>query len=735
MKRLIKPHLKYATLFTVIVLTIILLSYSFCIRENKEQVLIQLVTQALEMAHFSPLDINDEFSAKVYNLYLKHIDYNKRFFTKEDLKKFEVYKTKIDDEIKSRSIEFYTLANEVLTKNIDKVQKYYTGILAQPFTFDENETLETNPDKADFPQNDAALKEAWRKALKYQVLVRISNMMDEQARNYTRTVKKKTLDEMNADPDSRSKVLMDEPAAQSDADTVKKKTFVEMEADARSKVLKTHNDWFKRLKQMSEIDRFSLYLNAMTGIYDPHTQYLPPEDDENFNISMSGQLEGIGALLQQNADGYVEILNIVPGSASWLEGELKAKDLILKVKQEKQEPVDVYNMRLDDVVKMIRGKKGTKVTLTVKKIDGTIKNITITRDVVILEETYAKSSIINNQTAKVGYIYLPKFYANFEQTETGRTSAEDVAKEVEKLKHEKVNGIIIDLRNNGGGSLTDAVKMAGLFISSGPVVQVKTKMGIPKILEDTDTTIQYRGPLVVLVNSFSASASEILAAAMQDYHRAVIMGTTTFGKGTVQTKMELDRYWNGANQNMGSLGSLLVTIQKFYRINGGSTQLKGVTPDVLLPDQYSEIETGERDQEYHMPWTQIKSVTYSSWTGLPKFEQIIQKENTKVAADPDFKTIRDEALNLKKQHDETLETLNLDKFRNQEKAVQEENKRLDTLSKKENGLKIHLLAIEEQAMKGDTAKIVRNNNWIKELSKDLDLKEAVQTISLINEIK
>jgi carboxyl-terminal processing protease len=732
MKKLIKPHLKYATLFTVIVLTIILLSYSFCIRENKEQVLIQLVTQALEMAHFSPLDINDEFSAKVYSLYLKHIDYSKRFFTKEDLKKLEVYKTKIDDEIKSRSIEFYTLANEMLTKNIDKVQKYYTEILAKPFTFDENETFETNPDKVDFPQDDAALKEAWQKALKYQVLVRVSNMMDEQAQSKAGTIKKKIPDEMNADPDPRSKVLMDEPV-QSDADTVKKKTFAEMEADARSKVLKTHNDWFKRLKQTSEIDRFSLYLNAITGIYDPHTQYLPPEDKENFDISMSGQLEGIGALLQQNADGYVEILNIVPGSASWLEGELKVKDLILKVKQEKQEPVDVYNMRLDDVVKMIRGKKGTKVTLTVKKIDGTIKNITITRDVVILEETYAKSSIINDQTAKVGYIYLPKFYANFEQTETGRSSAEDVAKELEKLKHENVNGIILDLRNNGGGSLADAVKMAGLFISSGPVVQVKTKMGIPKILEDTDTTIQYRGPLVVLVNSFSASASEILAAAMQDYHRAVIMGTTTFGKGTVQTIMDLDRYWNGANQNMGSLGSLLVTIQKFYRINGGSTQLKGVTPDVVLPDQYSEIETGERDQEYHMPWTQIKPVTYSTWTGLPKFEQIVQKENVTVAADPDLKTIGDEALNLKKQHDETLEPLNLDKFRKQEKELQDEIKRLDALSKKENGLKIHSLVIDEQAMKGDTAKMARNSNWIKELSKDLSLKEAVQTISLINE--
>jgi carboxyl-terminal processing protease len=393
--------------------------------------------------------------------------------------------------------------------------------------------------------------------------------------------------------------------------------------------------------------------------------------------------------------------------------------------------VDVNDMPLDEVVKMIRGKKGTKVTLQVKKIDGTFKTITITRDVVILDETYAKSAVIDNGLGKTGYIYLPKFYANFEQTETGRSCAEDVAKEIEKLNREKVNGIILDLRNNGGGALTDAVRMAGLFIKDGPIVQVKTKMGVPKTLEDTDTTIQYRGPLIVLVNSFSASASEILAAAMQDYHRAFIMGTPSFGKGTVQTKMELDRYWNGT-QNVGALGSLLVTIQKFYRINGGATQLKGVTPDILLPDQFSEIETGERDQDYHMPWTQIKPVPYTKWN-IPNFDQIVQKETNIVNSDADFKIIKEEADALKKQHDETIETLNVTKFEKEEKEIQAKNKQFEESTKKETGLKIRSLLKDIEEMKGDTSKIVRNANWIKGLTKDIDLREAARVIDFINE--
>lgn len=702
MERIKKLVRKYATLCTIIVLSVILASYTFCNRQNKDQVLMDLIVQALERFHFSPANINDDFSTKVYNLYFKRLDVNKRFFTQEDLKKLEQYKTKIDDQIKARSVEFYSVSNEIFFKNVDKVKGFYTEILSQPLSFDGNESFETDPDKIEFPANDAALKESWRKALKYQVMVRLNDL--------------------------------EEMQSQIKSDTIKKKTYPEMEAEAREKVKKLHDDLFKRLNQMKETDRFAIYLNAITGVHDPHTQYLAPDDKESFDISMSGQFQGIGAVLQVS-DSYVKVASIVPGSPSWLQGELKAGDVIMKVAQESQEPVDIFDMPLEDVVKMIRGKKGTKVTLTVKKVDQSLKKITITRDVVIIEETFAKSAIIDDPAGKLGYIFLPKFYQDFKNMEDGRSCAEDVAKEVEKLKKENVAGIIFDLRNNTGGALHDAVRMAGLFISKGPIVQVKTQTGAPRILADENPAIQYGGPLVVMVNSMSASASEILAAAMQDYKRAIVIGTTTFGKGTVQNQVDLDEVVGPLAQQFGSLGSMLITIQKFYRINGGSTQLNGVTPDIILPDPLSHIEIGEREEDYALPWTKINPASYTTWTGLPQLAKVVEKETESVASNPDFKIIKEQAAELKKQRNESLVPLNLERYKKQEKALTEKGKKYSELTKKETGLKIQTLLSDDNEIKNDTSKLNRNKNWVKDLSKDIQLREAVRTLSLISTTK
>lgn len=712
---------KYTTLLTVLALSVVLVSYTFCNRQNKEQVLVDLVTQALKNLHFSPLDMNEEFSTKVFNLYLKRLDFNKRFFTKEDIKKLEIHKTKIGEELQNQNVDFYTATNEIFNQNIDKVKGYYTEILSKPFTFNGDETFETDPDKIDFAANDAALKESWYKALKYQVMIRLKDLQDIQ--NQTKsTIAKSAASENGELDDSENSQTTTRP------DTIKKKTDDQLEAEARQKVLKLHNDWFKRLKQTSQVDRFSIYLNAITGVFDPHTQYMAPIDEEEFRTSMSGHFEGIGAVLQ-SVDSYVKISSLVPGGPSWLQGELKAGDLILKVAQEKQEPVDVADMPLTDVVKMIRGKKGTKVTLTIKKVDGVIKPITITRDVVILEETFAKSAIIDSPAGKIGYLYLPKFYRDFEDTENGRSCAEDVAKELEKLKGENVKGVILDLRNNGGGSLFDCVKMAGLFISKGPIVQVKGRNKEPHILEDTDPAIQYGGPLVIMVNSFSASASEILAAAMQDYHRAIIVGSNTFGKGTVQDQINLNDYVNSLPEKYGQLGRILITIQKFYRINGGSTQLKGVTPDITLPDPLSEIEVGEREQDYCMPWNKINPASYSTWTNLPKSQEVVQEEAGAIASNSDFQIIKEQVQELKKQHNETLVSLNMEKYKKEEKGIAEKSKRYSELTKKDYGLKISSLISDDKEMKTDTSKMNRNKNWIKELTRDIQLKEAVQVIS------
>lgn len=686
---------------------VILASYTFCHRDTKEQVLMQVVTQTLDMAHFNPLQINDEFSEKVYNLYLKRMDYSKRFFTKEDLKKLELYKLKIDDEIKSHNFEFYNLSNSLYYSQVQLVKGFYKDLLAKPFDFSVSESLESDADKTEFAANNEKLKDLWRKSLKYQVLTRVDDMMELQEK---------------------------EKASKSKSDTAKAKTFAQMEADARGKVLKLHDDYFKRIEQTDDVDKFSNFINAVTSVYDPHTQYLPPRDKENFNISISGQLEGIGAQLQES-DGNVKIVNIVPGSPSWLQGELQANDLILKVAQQNQEPVDVVGMRLDDAVKLIRGKKGTKVTLTVKKyIDQSIKQVTITRDVVIIEETFAKSAIISNpgSSEKYGYIYLPKFYVDFDRTETGRNCADDVAQELVKLKSENVKGVILDLRENGGGSLPDAVRMAGLFIPKGPIVQVKAKVGPTRVLEDKDPSVQYGGPLVVLVNSFSASASEILAAAMQDYKRAIIIGTpSTFGKGTVQTFVPLDEQVGGTYSNLRPLGDLLITIQKFYRINGGATQLKGVTPDIIIPDAYSDMELGEREQDYYMPWTKIAPVNYTQWTGIKDFDNIVKKERASVDSDPDIQIVKEQSKAYKKLKDETIIPLKIDEYKKLEKSRLESSKRFEELSKKENGLAIQSLSMDKASAKNDTSKMARMDAWIKELRKDLYLKEAIKVAGAI----
>lgn len=704
---------------------VILASYTYCHRESKEQVLLQIVTQTLNIAHFNPLKVDDDFSEKVFNLYIKRMDYSKRFFTKEDLKKLEPYKTKLDDEVKASNFEFYNEVNEIFKSQYTLVQGYYRELLSKPFDFTVAETLESDADKSEFAANNSDLKDLWRKSLKYQVLTRINDMMDIESAKKAK-VPGKVNDVIDMVPDDDSKDLK--------TDSLKPKTFAEMESDARKRVLKLYDEWFKRLNQSDDTEKFSAYVNAITSVYDPHTQYLPPRDKENFDIGMSGQLEGIGAQLQET-EGNIKIVSIVPGSPSWLLGKLAPNDLILKVAQENQEPVDVYGMKIDDAVKLIRGKKGTKVSLTIKKyVNDSIIKVSITRDVIILEETYAKSALLSKPGSndKYGYIYLPKFYADFNKTETGRNCAEDIETELAKLKKEKVKGVILDLRENGGGSLPEAVRMAGLFISKGPVVQVKAKVGPSRVYEDTDPTIQYGGPLVILVNSLSASASEILAAAMQDYKRAIIIGTpSTFGKGTVQTIVDLDDQLPMGFKNVNDLGELLITIQKFYRINGGATQLKGVVPDLIIPDAYSSLEIGEREEDYSMPWTKIDAVNYTTWDGIKNFDGIIKKETANIDADKDIQLVKEQSKTIKKLKDETLVPLKLEDYKKLEKNRKEMTKKFDEIYKKDNGLEIQSLAFDMNAAKADTSKQKRMQAWVKELKNDLFLKEAINTVSSI----
>ncbi len=661
---------------------------------EKEAVLIHTMLEGINRFHFSPKPIDDDFSAMAWDLYLKRLDGAKRWLTGQDIEQLAPWKYQIDDQAEAGRYEFFDLSVQLFSNALDKTQQWYREILAQPFDFSKEETVELDGEKRPWALDDAALREYWRKWLKYETLTRLHDKQEQQAKGE------------------------DEELAG--------KTFEELEAMARKEVLDMMDNWYTRLKKRKRPDHLSVYLNAITNIFDPHTSYYKPIDKQNFDISMSGKLEGIGARLQ--ADGeYTKVVEVVVGGPAWKQGGLEENDRILKVAQEGEEPVEVTGMTLDEVVQLIRGPKGTKVTLTVKKADGSIKDITIVRDVVIFEEGFAKSLLLENEHGEtIGYIWLPRFYADFEDP-SGRQCARDVAREVEKLKNHNVDGIIIDLRNNGGGSLRDVVEMTGLFIEKGPIVQVKSRGRRPVVLDDEDPGVAWDGPLVVMVNSFSASASEIMAAALQDYRRAVIVGSkSTFGKGTVQRFFDLDRALPGHN-DLKPLGQIKITMQKFYRINGGATQLRGVTPDINLPDQYQYIDVGEKEQDYPLPWSQIEPVKYEQDVYVVKhLDKIRKAAEARLARDTVWQKILAHAQWVKEQQDHTSHPLSLEKWEAETEAEEAYLEAYDKLFDREVIHTVRNLDEDLDHINSDEGRKARNEEWIKNLKKDVYVAETLR---------
>jgi len=660
---------------------------------EKEAALMQAILQGLKQLHFQPKEVDDKFSKQVYDLYLKDVDSGKRFFNKSDIAQLDDFEMKLDDEANAGTFQFFDLSVALMDKATEKTQAWYRDILAQPLDFSKNDILEGDGKKLDWAKDDAELRVRWEKQMKYEVLSRITDELEKQEK-----------------PDFKGE----------------KKTFAQIEEEQRKKVLDTYDKWFKRLQKTDRARRLEIYLNAMTNVFDPHTGYFSPKERENFDIQMSGKLEGIGARLQSDGE-KTSVTEIVPGGPAWKQGVLQPKDVILKVSQGETdaESVDVMGWGIDDVVGKIRGPKGTKVTLTIQKPDGAEKVITITRDVVIMEEGFAKSLILsaNDAQDKIGYIYLPKFYADF--TPQGLTScAADVAKEIEKLKKENVKGLILDLRDNGGGSLRDVVQMSGLFIEEGPIVQVKNRTRKPEIMTDNDPRVQWGGPFIVMVNGFSASASEILAAAMQDYKRAVIVGSaSTYGKGTVQRFLDLDN--STGDESVKPLGDIKLTIQKFYRITGKTTQLDGVRPDIVLPDFYNYVDLGERENDYPLESTTIDPVPFSQnayvVTGLDKLKTASE---TRVKADATFKKVDENATRLRKLQDQTQYPLQADKFRQWHKRQEEEADQYDNLFKPIEGFNLANLSADLSQIQSDTSRQARNDSWLKDKKKDIQLYEA-----------
>ena len=667
--------------------------FPFTDNSEKEAVLIRTMINGLDQLHFKPQTINDDFSKKVYELYLERIDGGKRWLTQSDAHKLELFKTLIDDEVSAGTYEFFEIALALLEKGVEKTQNWYREILDQPFNFEKVEHVQLDGDKKAYAKDEEELRDYWRKSLKYEILTRVQSELEKQEKK---------------------------------GEEGEKKSFEELEKEARAEVLETYDNWYDRIAKLKRSDRLSNYLNVITNVYDPHTGYFEPIEKQNFDIRMSGRFQGIGARLVSKGD-ETEVSEIIVGGPVWKQKELEEGDIILKVRQAgEKEALDIKGMVINDVVQHIRGDKGTTVILTIRKKSGEEKEISIMRDIVIVEEGFARSLILDGKNEeKIGYIYLPRFYADF-QDKNGRFCSADVAEEIKKLKKENVNGIVLDLRNNGGGSLRDVVKMTGLFIEEGPIVQVKSRGRKPEVLEDVNESVLYGGPLLVMVNRLSASASEILAAALQDYGRAVIVGSTsTFGKGTVQRFFDLDRAIRGY-QEVKPLGQVKLTTQKFYRVNGGSTQLKGVVPDIVLPDNYHYIETGEKEHEHPLQWTEIESVSHGQNVyQLKRLGILSDNSERRVATNPTFQKVLENARRVKEQRDRSDYPLNFDDY-NALKATQSKKaKQFENLFEEVVNPDVRNLEVDLPAIHADESKEARNTDWIESVQKDVYIKECL----------
>ena len=690
--------------FSITFLLIVLFTYSLTANGSekipgpdpeKDKVLIYVLKNILTRGHFVMKEMNDDFSEVVYNSFIDGLDPSKRYFTQKDLKEFSKFKYDIDNQLLNDDVSFYNLVYSRFIDKVKNAKSYYGDLLIQPFKFKKNETIDVDYDKVPFAKNENELIDYWRKQLKLNTLSRVQEQTE--------------IQEEKAKKDKKFKL----------------KSFKTLEKEARAEVLKNMNELYLRIEELEHEDWFSTFLNSVVGAFDPHTTYMAPRIKERFDQDMSGKLEGIGARLQMEGI-YTHVFELVSGGPASKQGELEAGDIILQVAQANGDPIDIVGMRLDDAIKFIKGKKGTEVRLTVKKkLDGSTKVISIIRDLVQLDETFVKSTIVKKDGKKYGIINLPKFYIDFSDN-AYRDSAKDMEKEIERLKKEGVAGLMIDLRNNGGGSLKTAIEISGLFIDKGPIVQVKYRGEKPVVKNDIDPKIQWDGSLVVLVNEFSASASEIFAAAMQDYKRAVIIGgNQTYGKGTVQNILPINQF----TKYKKDLGYIKMTIQKFYRVNGGSTQIEGVYSDIIMPSRYSYMKFGERDLEGALIWDKVPQANYIQTNSYENFADVVYNSNQRIASNTQFKLVNEYAKWLKENQDDSSYSLNYKAFSKENEVQEKEAEKFKSVFKYNSKLKFLSPKYELPLLKKDTTLADKRTAWHKNLSKDMYVSEALNVLS------
>ncbi|MDC1034351.1 MAG: carboxy terminal-processing peptidase [Flavobacteriaceae bacterium] len=664
---------------------------------NKDRLLVDLVSYVLDKLHYDPQIINDDFSIKVYDDFIDAVDSQKRFLLKSDLELFSQFRLSIDDQINSSNIAFFNLVYETLKKRIDEVENFYGEILEVPFNFQINEEINLDYENLEYASSSDELKKIWRKRLKLSAL----------------------------DGYASKKEIKDKEEAISEE---------EIEKESRTAISQNLKDFFQFNDELERSDWFSIYLNSIVTQFDPHTSYLAPQAKEVFDQNISGKFQGIGARLFKR-NQQVEISEIIIGGPVWRDNLLNVGDIIIAVAQSaEEEPTEISLMKLTDATDLIKGEKGTNVFLTVKRVDGGIEQIEITRDIVELEETYAKSSIIKDDSNVYGLINLPRFYIDFDDYGE-RNAASDIKKEILELKNKNINGLILDLRNNGGGSLKTVVDITGFFIEKGPVVQVKSIGGRKEILKDNDPSIIWDGPLVILVNEFSASASEILAAALQDYNRAIILGSKqTYGKGTVQNVVDLNNVISG--NTYGDLGSLKITTDKFYRVNGGSTQLEGVKSDLIFPNRYSYIDIGEKDLENPLSWDKIDPARYDNSVKVFNYAQAISNSKERIGQNEYFSIIDQHAKLIKSKQDDKTISLDYNSYKEDQEEFKLQSDKLKVIEEfnspylfewNDNNLNANSSYNDDMKEKRD--------RWIKSLQKDIYVDEAMNLLKDLSSYK
>jgi carboxyl-terminal processing protease len=684
--------------------------------QSKDKLIGNIVKNALEQYHFKNLKVDKGLSEKAFDLYLKRVDFGKQFLLKGEVDQLNRYRYVMHEQMVNGNHILLDSTMKIMNSRLDKLEKLRQETFKKEFDFTVEESLETDPDKRDFLNSEKELQQHWNKVFKQGTLTRYLSLKE--------TEKKK----------AEAQSAMSEEEKKEQGDKLEKVlTEKELMAKAHEATADQYKKFFSRLKDEDRASYIERFFNAIAGVFDPHTNYMPPRRKEDFDIDISGSLEGIGAVLSEDGD-FIKVVTIVPGGAAWRQKELEVDDVILAVAEADDDPVDLVGMRVDDAVRYIRGKKDTEVRLTVRKVDGSRKIIPIIRDVVQIGATYAKSSVIqhSNLPWKIGYIHVPKFYRDFETN--ARNCTDDVKTELARLKEQKVDAVILDLRNNGGGALEDARTMSGLFIKGGPIVQIRDGSGRQDILRDNQKEVFYDGPLVVMVNRFSASASEILAGALQDYGRAIIVGgEQTHGKGTVQAVLNLNQ---GPLMSLfgESMGALKVTIQKFYRVNGSSTQFKGVVPDIVLPDPAGFVENREQDLDHSIGWDEIAPLKYEPWKEFSYDLDLLKTRSAKrVAVDPRMNKIRGYVDYLVSRREETVVSLHKDTIiaRDKENEAKIEEFKLDEeneaiqVSNYEASLRANEKISKEDEGKWNEDMVQRKKDWLSELRKDAMLEETL----------